>query len=142
MTQRIVSIQHQTHPKTHPKTGQQTGAQPQRMTKRMTKAQRSPTARWAGVRDTPPAASAASPIALPTFATGAQPATNVATLSPLAPKLAVSIAEAAQLLSISRSHLYPIVMRGEIPSFHIGRSHLIRVSALEAWIRRQEEEAA
>jgi excisionase family DNA binding protein len=57
-------------------------------------------------------------------------------------KLAVSITEAARLLSISRSHLYPLVMRGAIPSFHIGRSHLIRVSALEAWIRQQEERAA
>ncbi len=67
---------------------------------------------------------------------------SVATAASLSPKLAVTIAEAAQLLSISRSHLYPIVMRGEIPSFHIGRSHLIRVSALEAWIQRQEERAA
>jgi excisionase family DNA binding protein len=66
----------------------------------------------------------------------------VTSATPLSAKLAVSIAEAAQLLSISRSHLYPIVMRGEIPSFHIGRSHLIRVSALEAWIRQQEEAAA
>jgi excisionase family DNA binding protein len=68
-----------------------------------------------------------------------QPTVSPASLSP---KLAVSIAEAAYLLSISRSHLYPLVMRGEIPSFHIGRSHLIRVSALEEWIRQQEELAA
>lgn len=66
----------------------------------------------------------------------------VASSAPLPLKLAVTIAEAAQLLSISRSHLYPLVMRGSIPSFHIGHSHLIRVSALEEWIRQLEELAA
>jgi excisionase family DNA binding protein len=76
------------------------------------------------------------------LSTPAQYALSSMPAAPLSAKLAVSIAEAAQLLSISRSHLYPIVMRGEIPSFHIGRSHLIRISALEAWIRQQEEAAA
>ena len=142
MTQRIVSI----HRQSSHQTGSQVGSKEAAHPKRRTQSQRSATTRWAEASATPHIASPVSPRALPTFAppamASAVPASPLSPLSPLAPKLAVSIAEAAQLLSISRSHLYPIVMRGEIPSFHIGRSHLIRMSALEAWIRRQEEEAA
>lgn len=56
-------------------------------------------------------------------------------------KKLVTAAEAAVLLGISRSHLYSLVMRGEIPSIKIGRARRIPVTAIERWIARELDEA-
>jgi len=54
-----------------------------------------------------------------------------------ASKLLVSPQEAAEMLSVDRSTLYPLLMSGEIPSIKIGRSRRIPVSALEQWIENE-----
>jgi len=52
-------------------------------------------------------------------------------------RLAISVSEAAQMLGISRARLYPLISRGEIPSFKIGGRRLVPVKALESFIERQ-----
>lgn len=51
--------------------------------------------------------------------------------------LAVSAAEAARLLSVSRPTLYQYIGRDDFPSFKLGNRVLISVSGLQAWIDRQ-----
>jgi excisionase family DNA binding protein len=46
-------------------------------------------------------------------------------------------AEAARLLGISRSKLYELLMEGEIPTIHIGRSVRIPLAQLRAWVNQQ-----
>ncbi len=58
------------------------------------------------------------------------------------PKLAVTPKEAARMLSISYSRLYTLIMRGEIASFKAGRSRLIPLTALKAFIRERCQESA
>ncbi len=50
--------------------------------------------------------------------------------------------EAADMLSISYSRLYTLIMRGEIASFKAGRSRLIPLTALEAFIRERCQQSA
>jgi excisionase family DNA binding protein len=52
-------------------------------------------------------------------------------------KLLLAPKEAAQLLSIDRSTLYILLMRGDIASITIGRARRIPVKALEQWIAEQ-----
>ena len=49
-------------------------------------------------------------------------------------KLLLTPQEAAAVLSINRSTLYALLMRGEIPSILIGRARRIPVQVLEEWI--------
>lgn len=49
-----------------------------------------------------------------------------------------SVEEAAQYLGISRSKTWELVSRGEIPSFHIGRTRRLSVERLQEWVRAQE----
>lgn len=48
--------------------------------------------------------------------------------------LAVSPAEAARLLGMSRSRLYDLLTSGEIASFKTGHARLIPYAALTAWV--------
>lgn len=50
----------------------------------------------------------------------------------------LSVVEAAAWLGISRSKAWELVARGDLPSFHIGRSRRLSVERLQAWIREQE----
>ncbi len=52
-------------------------------------------------------------------------------------KKLVSVAEAALILGLSRSLLYTLVMREEIPSIKIGRARRIPVGALDDFVSRQ-----
>ncbi len=52
-------------------------------------------------------------------------------------KLLVSVDEAARMLGVSRAHLYPRVIRGELQSLRIGRSRRIPIAALERFVREQ-----
>jgi excisionase family DNA binding protein len=62
---------------------------------------------------------------------------DIALLSPsTSPKMLVTILEAANLLSISRSTMYELLNSGAIPSFHIGRSRRIRAHDLEAFVSK------
>lgn len=53
--------------------------------------------------------------------------------------LAVSPAQAAQMVGIGRTLLYAAISSGELASFKIGTRRLIRVSALEAWLASFEQ---
>lgn len=53
-------------------------------------------------------------------------------------RLAVSPAEAARLAGLGRTKLYEAISSGALPSFRIGTRRLIRVSALDAWLKSFE----
>jgi excisionase family DNA binding protein len=52
---------------------------------------------------------------------------------PPEPSAMVSIAEAAQLLGVSRTSLYALMDTGVLPSRHVGRRRLISRAALEQY---------
>lgn len=52
------------------------------------------------------------------------------------PRLALSPAEAAQALGLSRTRIYELILSGEIPSAKIGRSRRIRHVDLEEYLER------
>lgn len=56
----------------------------------------------------------------------------------LAP-LAVSPAECARLLGVSRPKVYDLINQGDFPSFKVGSRTLISVDGLRAWIAKQSE---
>ncbi len=56
--------------------------------------------------------------------------------------LAVSAAEAARLLGISRPTLYQLLNRQDFPSFRVGGRVLVSVSGLQAWIDHQTQQEA
>lgn len=49
--------------------------------------------------------------------------------------LLVRVEEAARLLSLSRSTVYAMVQKGDIPSVKCGSARRIAVTAIEQWIR-------
>lgn len=51
--------------------------------------------------------------------------------------LAISAAEAARLLGVSRPTIYQYIGRDDFPSFKLGSRVLISVSGLQAWVDRQ-----
>jgi len=53
----------------------------------------------------------------------------------------LKIEDAARVLSLGRSKTYQLVMEGQIPSIHIGRSRRISAAALERWIDEQAQAA-
>jgi excisionase family DNA binding protein len=52
------------------------------------------------------------------------------------------ISEVAELLKISRTKVYELVAKGEIPSLHLGRSRRVPLRALRDWIIAETERAA
>lgn len=52
-------------------------------------------------------------------------------------KLALSVAEAAELLGVSRPTVYDLIHRPDFPSFKVGSRTLISRSGLAAWVDRQ-----
>lgn len=55
-------------------------------------------------------------------------------------KMAISIAEAVEIMGLSRPSVYKLIKRPDFPSFKIGKRILISRSGLEAWIAAQTEE--
>jgi excisionase family DNA binding protein len=51
-------------------------------------------------------------------------------------KLLVRINDAAKRLSLSRTNLYKLLMNGELESIKVGRSRLIPIDALQAFVER------
>ena len=51
--------------------------------------------------------------------------------------LLVRVEEAARLLSLSRSTIYEMLDRGELPSVRRGTARRIPLAALRAWVERQ-----
>ena len=56
--------------------------------------------------------------------------------------LAVSAAEAARLLGVSRPTLYQLLNREDFPSFRVGNRVLVSVAGLQEWIERQTKVVA
>ncbi|MFC1902350.1 helix-turn-helix domain-containing protein [Chloroflexota bacterium] len=55
-------------------------------------------------------------------------------------KLAVSVVEAARLISVSKSTAYALIEQGHLPAVRVGEKRLIvPVKALEAWLEKQSE---
>ena len=52
-------------------------------------------------------------------------------------KLALSVAEAAQLIGVSKPTVYLLCKREDFPSFYVGGRLLISRRGLEAWIEQQ-----
>src|SRR5436190_1760127 len=49
----------------------------------------------------------------------------------------VRVEEAARILSLSRSMIYQMLDRGELPSVRCGTARRIPLAALHAWVERQ-----
>jgi excisionase family DNA binding protein len=64
------------------------------------------------------------------------------THNPSSQPLAVSISDAARLLSVSRRHLYDLLASGQLRAFKSGRRTLIRMRTLESYVAKREREAA
>ena len=56
-------------------------------------------------------------------------------------KLALSVSEAADILSISRPTVYELMRRKDFPAFKLGKRTLISRAGLEAWIEAQVEQS-
>ena len=55
-------------------------------------------------------------------------------------QLAVSVVEAARLLSVSKSTCYSLIEQGVIPAVRLGEKRIIvPLKALEAWLEAQSE---
>jgi excisionase family DNA binding protein len=57
-------------------------------------------------------------------------------------KKLLTVAEAARILNLGRSHTYAYVLKGEIESFKIGKSRRIPVEAIDAFIARLRSEVS
>ena len=55
-------------------------------------------------------------------------------------KYLLKVEEAAELLSIGRSHVYELIASGELETVKIGRSRRVRPTALQELIARHEVE--
>lgn len=55
-------------------------------------------------------------------------------------ELAMSVAEAARALGVSRDAVYELVRRGEMPHLRIGRRVIIPRQALERWLAGAAEQ--
>ncbi len=56
--------------------------------------------------------------------------------------LAVSAAEAARLLGVSRPTIYTLIHRGDFPSFKVGSRTLVSAEGLRAWVQAQADKEA
>ena len=53
-----------------------------------------------------------------------------------APRVMLSVAEAAKCLSVGRSTMYELINGGEIESVHIGRLHRVPADCLHEFVER------
>ena len=61
---------------------------------------------------------------------------------PVQNKLAVSVAEMAELLSVSRPTAYEIIRRSDFHgAFKSGRRTLVSVAGIQEWIKKQIEDS-
>ena len=54
-------------------------------------------------------------------------------------KLAVTIQEACELLSVSRTTIYYEMQMGRLNTFRIGRRRLVQVSEINRWLEKLTE---
>ncbi len=55
-------------------------------------------------------------------------------------KMAYTVQEAAELLSVSRAHLYRLIDLGQVGTIRVGRCRRVTAGQLEAFVRRREDE--
>jgi excisionase family DNA binding protein len=55
-------------------------------------------------------------------------------LSAVGSRLLLRVDEAARLCDVSRSYMYELIARGEIPSVTLGRSRRVPLESLRQWI--------
>jgi excisionase family DNA binding protein len=58
------------------------------------------------------------------------------TAAPQVEPLLVRVEEAARILSLSRSTIYELLDRGELPSVRCGAARRIPLAALHTWVER------
>lgn len=56
--------------------------------------------------------------------------------------LAISAAEAARLLGVSRPTVYQYIGRADFPSFKLGNRTLVSVEGLREWVKQQATKEA
>jgi len=86
----------------------------------------------------PVAIDSAEPIADPSVPIAQPQVASQIALRPDAPRLTLSVGEAADRLGVSKATLWTLVHRGEIRSILLGRRRLIPVGALDQWIWEAE----
>jgi len=74
------------------------------------------------------------PDAAPVFGTGSTTQADLAKARLSAPRLLLTVPEAAEALAISRSKLYELLTAGTVASLRIDGSRRVPVAALEAYI--------
>jgi len=55
----------------------------------------------------------------------------------IADKIALSVSEAAELLSVSKPTLYQLIKTDGFPAFYIGKRTLVSRRGLEDWVSKQ-----
>jgi excisionase family DNA binding protein len=55
---------------------------------------------------------------------------------------ALSVAAAAAHVSVSRTFLYEAISSGALPSVRLGKRRLVRVEALQNWLKSHETKSA
>ena len=53
-------------------------------------------------------------------------------------RMAVSPSEGAAMAGLGRTKFYELISSGDLPSFKVGTRRLIRISEIEAWMKRLE----
>jgi excisionase family DNA binding protein len=86
----------------------------------------------------PVAIDGAEPIVDPSVPVAQPQVASQIALRPDAPRLTLSVGEAADRFGVSRATLWTLVHRGEIRSILLGRRRLISVGALDQWIGEAE----
>ena len=66
---------------------------------------------------------------------GAQSAPNAVAIEPEA----VSVKEAGDIIGVGRSTTYKLIQDGRLPSFKIGKRHLVRVATARALVASLEQ---
>ena len=56
-------------------------------------------------------------------------------------KLTCSIPEAAEMLGISKSKMYPLARSKDFPVITVGKRMIVSVKGLERWVEKQAEGA-
>ena len=54
-------------------------------------------------------------------------------------KIALSVAEAAEVLGVSTPTVYKLIRRSDFPSFKVGTRTLVSRTKLEKWVEAQAE---
>ena len=58
------------------------------------------------------------------------------------PVLAVTVKQAEQITGFGKTAIYDAINKGQLPAARNGRNLIIRIAALEAWIKSLEDNAA